>query len=398
MEVRCGKCNKLFRVSDDKITGTGIKFACTRCGEHVRITREDFEHDTLSRGTVSVLDLFEPKHTPPAAPLSPEASEPVARVTASPEHESQPFDFAAQATHENVSEEKAPLFVEPDHLTPASAAKTESAVEIKPETLMLVKPKAEPLVELQPEHRPEPKPEPLLVPQQQAGPTTEREIPPAPSIQPAVQRKEYVHPAAAPVSPAAERIVTEPIHSSRPSHSGRMYLVLFVTLIIAGLAAYGIYFYLQSPSPSLQMEKKSVNTITSIEGLQIVNPVGSMEANGDLLISGAIENATVKERALWYVLAIVNDAQGSEIAKIRFLNGKQIYTRRDYDILAGRGVNVQEFKAKSLQEKGVVIPPNGTVKFEVRYLQPSPGIASFHTQLLPFDPIQMNKEIAAELN
>ena len=40
MDIRCGKCNKLFRVSDDKITGKGIKFACSRCGEAVKITRE----------------------------------------------------------------------------------------------------------------------------------------------------------------------------------------------------------------------------------------------------------------------------------------------------------------------------------------------------------------------
>ena len=175
-------------------------------------------------------------------------------------------------------------------------------------------------------------------------------------------------------------------------------MVLLVTLIIAGLVACGIYFYLQSSPASPQKAKEAVPEMTSIEGLQIVNPSGSMEANGDLLISGVIENATVKEKTSWYVLAVVNDAQGSELTKIRILNGKQIYTRRDYDILAARGVNVQELKTKSLQEKGVVIPPMGNVKFEVRYLQPAPGIASFHTQVLPVDPVQLNKEIAAELN
>jgi hypothetical protein len=177
-----------------------------------------------------------------------------------------------------------------------------------------------------------------------------------------------------------------------------MLLILFVTLIIAGLAAYGIYFYLQSSPPSFQKGQETVHALTSIEGLQIVNPVGSIEANGDLLISGTIENSTEKERTAWYVVAVVNDAQGSELTTIRLLNGKQIYARRDYGILAGRGVNVQELKAKSLQEKGIIIPPHGAVKFELRYLQPLPGIASFHTQVLPFDPVQMNKEIAVELN
>jgi predicted Zn finger-like uncharacterized protein len=370
MEVRCKKCNKLFRVSDDKITGTGIKFPCTRCGEYVRITREDFEHYTLSRNAEAVPDLFELKPKPAESPLWPETA------TAPSEHESPTLNLAAQATRENVSEEKPPLFVEPDHLTPASAAKTESFIERMPESLTEAKPKDEPLAEPQPEQRPEPEP--------------------SPPVQPAVPKKEYTRPAAPPISPVAERIVIEPIHPSKRSPSG--FMVLLVTLIIAGLVACGIYFYLQSSPTPRQKEKEAVHEMTSIEGLQIVNPAGSMDANGDLLISGVIENATVKEKTSWYVLAVVNDAQGSELAKIRILNGKQIYTRRDYDILAGRGVNVQELKTKDLQEKGVVIPPMGSVKFEVRYLQPAPGIASFHTQVLPVDPVQLNKEIAAELN
>src|SRR5512147_1766333 len=65
MEVRCGKCNKLFRVSDDKITGRGIKFSCTRCGEYVKITRAEFESYSLAQTAVTALDLF----TPPAKPV-----------------------------------------------------------------------------------------------------------------------------------------------------------------------------------------------------------------------------------------------------------------------------------------------------------------------------------------
>jgi predicted Zn finger-like uncharacterized protein len=81
MEVQCGACNKLFRVSDDKITGRGIKFPCTRCGEYVRITQEDLQNYTMSRSTVSVLDLFEPKPGRPTAPLSPETEGPVSKET-----------------------------------------------------------------------------------------------------------------------------------------------------------------------------------------------------------------------------------------------------------------------------------------------------------------------------
>jgi hypothetical protein len=78
------------------------------------------------------------------------------------------------------------------------------------------------------------------------------------------------------------------------------------------------------------------------------------------------------------------------------LNGKQLYTRSDYDILAKRGENIQELKAGTLQDKGVAIPPKGNVAFEIRYLQPPAGIASFNAILQPFDPARLSNEIAEE--
>jgi phage FluMu protein Com len=404
MEVRCEKCNKLFRVADDKITGTGIKFACTRCGAYVRITHEDFEQYTRSRGAVSVLNLSEPRPEPSAAaPLSPEAAEPFAMETAPSGQESPAFDLASQATHENAQEGNAPLFVEPDSLAPVSAEKPEPAVELKTEPLMQEKPITEPPVESQPE----PKPEPLFVPRERAKTTPEKETLPEPaestppvstspetSIQRAVPKKEYDRSTIPPASPASDRIVKGPIPSSTSSRSGRMFGVLIGTLIILGLAGYGVFVYLQ---PSPQKVNESVNEMISIEGLQIVNPVGSVETNGDLLVSAAIENATEKEKTAWYVVLEVYDAQGAVLSKIRLLNGNQIYSQRDYDILAQRGVNAQELKAKILSGKGTVIPPKGRANFEARYLQPPPGIASFVAQALPFDPVQLRKEIAEEI-
>ncbi len=402
MEVRCEKCNKLFRVSDDKITGTGIKFPCTRCGAYVRIIREDFEQYTVSRGAVSVPDLFEPKRKPALESFSPEAADTVAKETAPPGFESQSFELAASSTDEEALEKKTPLFVEPDYLTDASAVKSEPVVDLKPEPFILSKPKTAPPVESQPEQ----KPEPLFVPRQKAKPLPERETPteharptppgspqPEPPAQPAVSKTEYARPAAPPDSTADERTVTGPLHSSTPSHSGRMLLVMFLALIIAGLA-YGIFVYFPfSPHKG----KEAVHEIPSIEGMQIVNPSGTLDTNGDLLVKGIIENTAAKEKTAWLVILEVFDAQGTVLSKIRLLNGHQIYTRRDYDILAKRGANVPELKAKSLQEKGIVIPPKGTVGFELRYMEPPVGIASFNMQELPFDPVQLQKEIAEEI-
>ncbi len=174
-----------------------------------------------------------------------------------------------------------------------------------------------------------------------------------------------------------------------------MILVLFGTLIVLGLAGYGVFVYLQ-PAPQKKVEEPA-HEITSIEGLQIVNPAGAMDANGDLLVTGVVENAADKERTAWYVVLEVYDAQGAVLSKIRLLNGNQIYSRRDYDILAKRGANVQELKVKILQQKGIVIPPKGRVNFEMHYVQPPAGIASFVAQVVPFDRVQLYKEIAEEI-
>jgi len=392
MEVRCGACNKLFRVSDDKITGRGIKFPCTRCGEYVKITQEDLQNYTLSRSTVSVLDLFEPKPSPPTAPLLPETETggPVSKETPPPAWDAMTIETTASATHGDVREEEAPLFVEPVQSGAASMTEPEPAVESQQKPLTLFKPKAEPPVEPQPEPQEEPK---LLV-------TAETKAAPSPAYpaQTSKPKKETPRPAAPTISPAAEHIVKVPVYPSTPSRSGRMILFLFGALIILGLAGYGVFVYLQPSPPSPQKKvEEPAHEITSIEGLQIVNPSGVMDANGDLLVTGIIENDADKERADWYVVSEVYDAQGAVLSKIRLLNGNQIYNQRDYDILAKRGASVQELKAKILQGKGLVIPPKGRVNFEMRYLQPPLGIVSFVAQVVPFDRVQLNKEIAEEI-
>jgi hypothetical protein len=387
MEVRCGACNKLFRVSDDKITGRGIKFPCTRCGEYVRITQEDLQNYTLSRSTVSVPDQFEPKPSPPKEALSPEIEGTVAKETLPPAREAMTFETAASSTRGEAREEEAPLFVEPVQSEIASMTEPEPAVESQPKPLTLFIPKAEPLVEPQPE--PQQEPNLLMVAESNAASS------PTYPAQPSKPKKDTPRPAAPAISPHAERTATEPEYPSTPSRSGRMILVLFGTLIMLGLAGYGVFVYLQPAPPSLQQKvQEPAHQITSIEGLQIVNPAGAIDANGDLLVNGIIENAVDKERADWYVVLEVYDAQGAVLSKIRLLNGNQIFSQRDYDILAKRGANVQELKAKIIQGKGIVIPQKGRVNFEARYLQPLPGITSFVAQVVPFDPLQLNKEIA----
>lgn len=393
METRCGSCEKLFRVSDDKITGAGIKFPCTRCGKDVRITREAFEHYTMSQSAVSVLDLFEPKPQPTKPPLTPEAAEPAAEENAAPAPGSTVLAEDLVPNPEDTQEKQSPPSVELEEVPSTPAAELEPVVELEAVPFIATEQKAGPSAEPKAEPRSVPIPEPVE-PAFATAPPTE------PQTRPAVPKKETSRPAVSSASPAKERSVKEspvkkpPVVPSTPSRSGRMLLVLFGVLLIAGLAAYGIFVYLQSPSKE---KKETISALISNEGLHVVNSGGALQGDGDLLITGVIRNATEKQRADWYVVTEVYDAQGAVLARIRLLNGKQIFSRRDYDILAERGENVQELKAKNLQKMNVVIPPKGTVSIEMRYLKPLAAVASFNTQVFPFDPVQLAREISGEI-
>jgi predicted Zn finger-like uncharacterized protein len=77
MDIRCGNCSKLFRVADEKIAGKGIRFKCTKCGEIVTITKQDFEADLAARGTAVQAPAVQAVPPPrPASPPPPPASAP----------------------------------------------------------------------------------------------------------------------------------------------------------------------------------------------------------------------------------------------------------------------------------------------------------------------------------
>jgi outer membrane biosynthesis protein TonB len=363
MEIRCGSCNKLFRVADEKITGSGIKFACTRCGEYVKITREDFERYNLAKAAAPVPPTLEP--TAPAAILE----------TAQPEatgRESAPV----------VPPVKGP---EPPVPPAAEAPYAEPALPV-------TKPAPGP----EPGHMIHPGPEEKQIPE--AKPVVESKPEPLRPTAPSASRPERAPSPARPATTAAEIIAAEPL--ARAS-SGKKYLILVLLLFVLGAAAffilraagYNVFRFTRSASKEAAVATKAM---TSPEGLQIASASGSLDQNQDLIISGVIENTTDKEKAAWYVVVDVYDAQGTVLMRARMLNGKQLYTKKDYEVLAKRGVDVQELKTKGLQDPGVVIPPKGSVRFEIRFMEPPIGIASFNATLQPFDPEQLFKEIAEE--
>ncbi len=93
MDIRCGSCNKLFRVADDKISGKGIRFKCSRCGEVITFTRDD----------VPAAPAAAPEAVPAAprveTPPSPQVAPPPEQQAASepPAGEFQPHEYQPPA-------------------------------------------------------------------------------------------------------------------------------------------------------------------------------------------------------------------------------------------------------------------------------------------------------------
>ena len=454
MEVRCEKCHKLFRVPDEKILEEGIKFACTRCGDFVKITKQEFDQYVLSQNRTSAPDLPEPTPQPthtatqhnkeegaalketvsasaetqnsslsfilidppvaqkkqparPTVPASPDGPlhmtapvlTPKFRAELPPVAEIEPkLDLTFEVPPRPIQVPKKDLHIEPtseSRLESAQTPKTEPGTgatrDIRPESDYA--PESKPKVAQASEHQLEsvlPPPIPTNMVQTKAEPGIVRGPTPK-TVQPAAPLETQYEPPARISKPIMERSrpAINHIENTAFSRSVRLLPLLIGAVIIICLAGYVVVNYLKSSSRTV----KEAHELSSIEGLLITSVTGTMEANGDILISGAIQNTIETEKNTWFVVAEVYDTQGTVRTKIRLLNGKQLYTRRDYDVLVARGVNVQDLKEKNLQEQGVIIPAKGTVTFEVRYIQPPADIASFKVMLQPYDPIILFREI-----
>jgi phage FluMu protein Com len=366
MEVRCGKCNKLFRVSDDKITGSGIKFACSRCGEYVKITQEDFERYNLSKAAAPVPASHEPK---PAKAAPGSAKDKVSPAPAAPIPS---FDLGEPRAGEPPHKDEAPpAFVKPAPPNQPVPAPAQPKAGLKGEPKKEPGPAAPVMRPTEPKPATAPKPGPIAAP---------RPVPAASS---------------APAGHAAQHAAT--MSAALPSASSgtgkKLAVFIAVILVIILAALFGAKWYFGQAS---QRVSDAVKAVTAPEGLQIASASGAIEpGTQDLIITGVIENTTDKPRPAWYVVADVYDAQNSVLVRAKLLSGKQLYTRRDYDILAKRGVNIEELK-KKYQEQGVIIPPKGTVSFEIRVMEPPVGVASFNATLQPFDPVKLFKEMVEE--
>jgi hypothetical protein len=439
--VRCDACKKLFRVPGHKISGSGVKFVCTRCGEYVSISSQDinryiFPSDPRSVPDISATEAQSPETVTLQQPEEKSDAGTEAEPTVPREAtETQPSTEPAQPVLKDIPEQNGP---EPEPLsvsfeTPQAEQKTEPVPEMKVETDIALKiedtslPESEtfpvsfeiPHVELKTEPVPEVQVETDIAPKIEDMSLPQPEPTPAISLTMATQKGAASRTVSGPtedsisaillgertsevphetIVPKKERSLPEPprygktVAERHAIRSRKLLPLLIAGLAVICLLVYGAMWYLKmSPETAKESQEPS-----SMEGLLITSVTGTMEPNGDILISGMVQNTLAKEKNAWFVVVEVYNRQGAQLNKIRLLNGKQLFTKRDYDVLAARGVNVRDLKERSLQEQGIVIAPKGSVSFEVRYIQPPAEIASFKAVLLPFDPVRLFREISED--
>lgn len=496
LEVRCDNCSKLFRVPREKISGKGIRFACTRCGEYVIVAQEaapePIEAPVAPKSSEPNSEYagveWKPKQQEPAVTEPVSAPEPPPSISTTQENpavssEERPLAFDLRPSLQETLSVAEPDFTSPAEPTstrvskvdleflPPQAKRTETFApeEQTPDNFLseLAKayaatteaqdalPREEPLSfaefpssvgaerdgELQPSQESEatnPVPEalepdfataPEVTAEPQSEPSGEEESQPPlvqesePSLsslsQPSltVQKVELVprpesmreafeasRTAPRPEPPVSEIVIQETAPAAvletpkkaapvSPFNWIDKVLLPIMALCIIVAAGYALFIYHQE---SVKKEMRAASELLTQEGLLITNVTNSMDTNGDLVITGTVQNTSDKQKADWYLVVVVYNAQRTEIDKLRLLKGKQLYSRRDYEILAKRGINVQELKAKNLEEQGMTIPAKSSVDFSIRYVQPPDSVTSLTPMLQTFDPVRLFKEITED--
>jgi hypothetical protein len=373
-----------------------VKFKCSRCGETVKITRSDFEQyksAVPSLAAVGGKPVVASTAAAVAEPSSDSASipafdfempqEPAARKQQPPETSVftapvPPAGVKPAAAAGSAARAKEPLKEPLKQATPG--------IKTGPATATGIQPKQEVKTPVRPT------PEAPLQPSGAAKPKQEVNLPPRPKTEQQSQPVPPHAPVAAPVRPAP--VALSAAQTAPSSGWGKKLAIILIVLLLIGAAAFGGLYYFRDRLGIFNSVKQQ---ITLPEGLEVKNITAIIDpATQDLVITGVVENTTDKPKAAWYIVAEVYDAQGNVLIKGKLLNGKQLYTRRDYEIMMRRGVNILELKQKILQEPGFVIGEKGTAGFELRIMEPPVGVASLNALLQPFNPLELSREMAEE--
>lgn len=179
--------------------------------------------------------------------------------------------------------------------------------------------------------------------------------------------------------------------------SGLQKAGLAVSLMVLLAAVYAVITFTgKMEQPGIETLQWPANAakhaLVSPEGLQVINAHGYKDpATGDLLITGTVQNTTDKPKSGWYLVTEVRDSKETVLAMVKMMNGVQLFSTADYDVLVKRGAKIEELRKKSSSLGEGVIPAKGNAHFEVRVMNPPAESAGFLPVLRAFDPAMLTE-------
>jgi hypothetical protein len=94
----------------------------------------------------------------------------------------------------------------------------------------------------------------------------------------------------------------------------------------------------------------------------------------------------------WYLVTEVRDAKEAVLTTVKMMNGIQLYTAKERELLAKRGMKAEDIQKMTAAQDGM-IPARGSVNFEVRVMNPPAGSAGFLPTLRAFDPASLGEKV-----
>ncbi len=179
------------------------------------------------------------------------------------------------------------------------------------------------------------------------------------------------------------------------SLSGMQKVGLALSLFVILGTVYGAGTLVGKTERAAKETIRKYQELLTPDGLEVVDPNGYFDPKThDLIVTGSVRNVTDKPKRGWYLVTDVYNDKQAKVATVRMLNGVQLYTKSEYEILAKRGDKNSVIKAMQASSAGAVIPARGSVQFEVRVVDPPAGSASFLPTLQSGDPESLARSIA----
>ena len=174
--------------------------------------------------------------------------------------------------------------------------------------------------------------------------------------------------------------------------SGLQKAGLVVSLVLVLFAFYETGTITGRMEQSMKQPGQKHGDMLIPTGLQVSDAHGYIDpATGDLVVSGSIQNTTDKPKLGWYLVTEVRDVKEAVLTTVKMMNGIQLYTAKERELLAKRGTKTEDIQKMTAVRDGM-IPARGSVNFEVRVMNPPAGSAGFLPMLRAFDPASLGEE------